>query len=209
VWLDVARRIAQFRGSEPEFRSWLFTLARRRVIDRRRYETRHPELPTADFERLDHPAADDTAAKALEVISTENALALIATLPRDQAEIIVLRVVAGLDTAQVARIVGKSTGAVRVAAHRGLRVLTDRLGGGTPVTPDPVAKPPRAKTRAPGKKGVTLCAPLTVSSLRCRSFPFSARVALPGGHPMTRSRSDCWQAMTRVPMPRLPSTPWR
>jgi RNA polymerase sigma-70 factor (ECF subfamily) len=68
-------------------------------------------------------AAPDTADLALERISTQAALALISALPADQAEIIVLRVVAGLDTRAVARIVGKSPGAVRVAAHRGLRRL--------------------------------------------------------------------------------------
>jgi RNA polymerase sigma-70 factor (ECF subfamily) len=60
---------------------------------------------------------------ALERISAEAVLALISALPPDQAEIIMLRVVAGLDTHAVARIVGKSPGAVRVAAHRGLRRL--------------------------------------------------------------------------------------
>jgi RNA polymerase sigma-70 factor (ECF subfamily) len=48
-------------------------------------------------------------------------------LPREQAEIIVLRAIAGLDATQVARIVGKRPGAVRVAAHRGLRTLASRL----------------------------------------------------------------------------------
>jgi len=129
VWLEVARRLAKFTGSENEFRGWLFTLARRKVIDRLRYESRHPESPTADIEPLDRSASDDTSAAALEGISTEAALALIATLPRDQAEIIVLRVVVGLDAATVARIVGKSPGAVRVAAHRGLRSLSVRLAG--------------------------------------------------------------------------------
>ena len=38
VWLDVARRLAKFKGGEPEFRGWLFTLARRKVIDKRRHE---------------------------------------------------------------------------------------------------------------------------------------------------------------------------
>ena len=53
-------------------------------------------------------------------------MALIASsLPRDQAEIIMLRVVAGLDAGDVARMVGKTPGAVRVAAHRGLRRLAD------------------------------------------------------------------------------------
>jgi RNA polymerase sigma-70 factor, ECF subfamily len=127
VWLDVARRIPKFKGGEPEFRGWLFTLARRKVIDRHRYEARHPESPTGDIEPLDRAASDDTYAAALEDISTGAALGLIATLPRDQAEIIVLRVVVGMDATQVARIVGKSPGAVRVASHRGLRTLSARL----------------------------------------------------------------------------------
>ena len=66
----------------------------------------------------------DTADLALEAVSTRAVVALIASsLPRDQAEIIMLRVVAGLDAADVARIVDKTPGAVRVAAHRGLRRL--------------------------------------------------------------------------------------
>src|SRR5215472_419174 len=128
VWLDVARRLGKFKGGEPEFRGWLFTLARRKVIDRHRYEARHPVSLTGDIEPFDRPASDDTVAAALEDISTESALTLIATLPRDQAEIIVLRVVVGMDAPQVARVVGKSPGAVRVAAHRGLRALAARLG---------------------------------------------------------------------------------
>ncbi len=129
VWLEVARRLGQFNGGENEFRGWLFTMARRKVIDRHRYEARHPVSPTADVAPLDRPASDDTFSAALEGISTGAALALIATLPADQAEIIVLRVVAGLDASEVARIVGKSPGAVRVAAHRGLRTLSARLAG--------------------------------------------------------------------------------
>jgi RNA polymerase sigma-70 factor (ECF subfamily) len=55
-------------------------------------------------------------------------LELIASLPGDQAEIIMLRVVAGLEAREVARIVGKSPGAVRVSAHRGLRKLAGMAG---------------------------------------------------------------------------------
>ena len=142
VWLEVAKRIGSFRGGEHGFRGWLFTMARRKMIDRHRYESRRPVSPTMDGELLDRPAADDTATAALEEISTETALALIATLPRDQAEIIVLRVVVGLDASAVAQVVGKSPGAVRVAAHRGLRTLRERLAGAT--------------VTSPGRGGVTL-----------------------------------------------------
>jgi RNA polymerase sigma-70 factor, ECF subfamily len=128
VWLEVARGIARFKGGEPEFRGWLFTLARRRVTDLRRHEARHPVRLTDDTRELERPGADDTAMAALDNLSTEAAVALIASLPRDQAEVIVLRVIAGLDVSQVARIVGKRPGTVRVAAHRGLRTLAARLG---------------------------------------------------------------------------------
>ena len=128
VWLEVARGLARFKGGEQEFRAWLLTLARRRVTDMRRYDARRPVRLTADVGELDRPAADDTAAAALDNLSTEAAVALIATLPREQAEVIVLRFIAGLEVAQVARIVGKRPGAVRVAAHRGLRSLAARLG---------------------------------------------------------------------------------
>jgi RNA polymerase sigma-70 factor, ECF subfamily len=131
VWLGVARRLPLFRGGEGEFRAWLFTTARRRVIDLRRYADRHPVSLTGDPVQLDRRAADDTAAAALAHMSTNAALELIASLPRHQAEIIVLRVIACLDAKQVARIVGKRPGAVRVATHRGLRTLAARLSAVT------------------------------------------------------------------------------
>ena len=127
VWLEVSRRLERFRGGEGEFRAWLFTTARRRVIDLHRYAARHPMLLTDDPRELDRRAPDDTADAALERMSTGAALDLIARLPREQAEIIVLRAIAGLDATQVARIVGKRPGTVRSAAHRGLRTLASML----------------------------------------------------------------------------------
>lgn len=79
------------------------------------------------------------AAAAFERIATDKALALIAELPREQAEVVALRVVAGLDVGQVARIVGKRPGAVRVLSHRGLRRLAERLGDGRPTHAGPPA----------------------------------------------------------------------
>jgi len=127
VWLEVARRLARFRGGEQEFRGWLFTVARRRIADQRRHSRRHPVWLTGDDAELERPAADDTATEALDNLTTEAALALIATLPQQQAEVIVLRVIAGLDVRQVAQVTGKHPGAVRAAAHRGLRTLATRL----------------------------------------------------------------------------------
>lgn len=127
AWVDVTRRLGDFVGEESAFRGWLFTLARRRAIDAWRRAERAPVHLTPDHTELDRPGAHDTAGSALERMSTQRALELIATLPRDQAEAIALRVIAGLDVKEVARLLGKRPGAVRVAAHRGLRTLATRL----------------------------------------------------------------------------------
>jgi len=74
---------------------------------------------------MEQPASADAADLALEAVSARAVVGLIKLLPREQAEIIMLRVVADLDFGDVARIVGKTPGAVRVAAHRGLRRLSE------------------------------------------------------------------------------------
>lgn len=122
TWLQVMTGLDGFRGGEQAFRAWLFTIARHRAIDYGRSRARRPTVPLAPSGAED-PLAPDTADLAIDRISEQAVLALISTLPPDQAEIIMLRVVAGLDAHAVARIVGKSPGAVRVAAHRGLRRL--------------------------------------------------------------------------------------
>jgi RNA polymerase sigma-70 factor (ECF subfamily) len=127
VWYDIARGLGSFVGGEDGFRGWLFTTARRRFLDSKRAAARRPVVTGAEVVEAGSAALDPAELVAAD-LSTEGALALIAsTLPPDQAEIVVLRAVAGLDVEQVARIVGKRPGAVRVAAHRGLRKLAERL----------------------------------------------------------------------------------
>jgi RNA polymerase sigma-70 factor, ECF subfamily len=139
TWVDVIRGLARFRGNEQGFRSWAFTIARHRATDHRRRTARRPAEPLPPARMPERAAADDPAAAAFERMATDQALALIAQLPRDQAEVVALRVVAGLDVGQVARIVGKRPGAVRVLAHRGLRRLAERLGAGRPAPAGPPA----------------------------------------------------------------------
>ena len=72
-------------------------------------------------------AADDTAGQALELMATDAAIALIAQLPQDQAEAVLLRVVMGLDSVAAGRVLGKRPGAVRTASYRGLRRISGWL----------------------------------------------------------------------------------
>ena len=131
TWLHVVAGLAGFRGGEDAFRAWLFTIARHRAIDAGRARARHHALPLDQHESEVRITAPDASDLALEAISTQAVLAVLSALPRDQAEMILLRVVAGLSAQDVARMVGKSPGAVRVAVHRGLRRLAavvDRAG---------------------------------------------------------------------------------
>lgn len=61
----------------------------------------------------------------LEGFSSDEAVAAIARLPREQAEAVMLRAVLGFDVRTTASVLGKRPGAVRVAAHRGLRKLAE------------------------------------------------------------------------------------
>src|SRR5262249_52672813 len=73
---------------------------------------------------------------------TERALALIRTLPPDQAEAVMLRVVVGLDVAATARVLGKRPGAVRIAAMRGLRRLAAHPDVQSLSSPSAADRPP-------------------------------------------------------------------
>lgn len=124
TWMQVVRDLPRFVGDGDGFRSWLFTIARNRAVDAARSRAARPSTPLADVSMLhDVPVAPSAEREAVERMSTRRALQLVSTLPAEQAELVMLRVVAGLDVAAVARITGKSPGAVRVSVHRGLRAL--------------------------------------------------------------------------------------
>jgi RNA polymerase sigma-70 factor (ECF subfamily) len=129
AWGQIARDLPSFRGDSDGFRGWTATIARHRALDHIRQQRRRPASAMTFDELPDVAARDDTAAIALAAVSTDAAIAMIAGLPRDQAEAVLLRVVMGLDAETTGKVLGKRAGAVRAAAHRGLRRLAERLEG--------------------------------------------------------------------------------
>jgi RNA polymerase sigma-70 factor, ECF subfamily len=128
TWLHIARDLHTFHGDPDGFRGWAATIARHRALDHlRRHTRRPPPVPVPDSDLAGLAALDDTATTALDALATTAAIRLIATLPPDQAEAVLLRAVLGLDTARAAAVLGKRPGAVRTAAYRGLRTLAHHL----------------------------------------------------------------------------------
>ena len=137
AWLQIARDLGKFSGDSAGFRGWTARIARNRAMDLLRRRQRRPVEPVP-LDRLVELAgyADDAEQFVLDELSTDAAVRLIASLPRDQAEAVVLRVLFELDSAGAGRVLGKRAGAVRTAAYRGLRNLAKTLEriSGEPVT---------------------------------------------------------------------------
>ena len=130
TWVKVIRNLRSFAGDEQAFRAWITVVARNTARDQARAAVRRPETPAAELPPV-RGGAPDAADEAIERLGTENALRLLATLPPAQAEMVALRIVIGLEPVEVARIVGRSPGAVRVAVHRALATLAEKLTAGT------------------------------------------------------------------------------
>jgi RNA polymerase sigma-70 factor (ECF subfamily) len=131
AWLHIVRDLATFRGDGNGFRAWAATIGRHRALDHLRRHRRRPAATTPVEALVEVVDDQDTAERAIESVSTDAAIALIAMLPREQAEAVMLRAVMGLDAATAAQVLGRRAGAVRTAAYRGLRKLAEHLESAT------------------------------------------------------------------------------
>lgn len=127
AWIEALGGIDRFAGDEEDFRRWVFTIGRRRLIDARRSAARMP----IDLRPHDHPALlnlpDGGGELSAGLLSESAVRSLLERLPRDQAEVVLLRVVGGFSAEEVGEITGRRAGAVRVIQHRALRQLARSL----------------------------------------------------------------------------------
>lgn len=128
AWVSVVKTLGSFRDDTvSSFHAWVLTTARRRWIDEVRRRGRRSEVLSGSDTPMDVAAKETVEGEVEHRMSATAAMALVGRLPADQAEVVSLRAISGLTVDQVAQIVGKRPGTVRVLSHRGLRKLAELL----------------------------------------------------------------------------------
>jgi RNA polymerase sigma-70 factor (ECF subfamily) len=119
VFVQVVRDLPRFEGDWRGFRAWVFAIARNRLLDQRRRETRRPDTTVAEPADLSEPVGDVTD-EALARLELQRVTALLAELSSDQRDVLLLRLIGDLSIEEVAKAIGKRPGAVKQLQRRGL-----------------------------------------------------------------------------------------
>lgn len=113
-----------FRG-DSSFRTWLFTIERRLLVDRKRAEKRRRDRvevqendAATEYDALDSVVADETQKRLQQAMSRLSPM---------QKEVFTLRVSEGLSYKEIAEAVGTTEGAARVHYHNAMRAVKEFL----------------------------------------------------------------------------------
>ena len=130
VFVSVLTSLDSFQGDEDRFRSWVFTIAHRRLVDDWRRRGRRPALADGAGEtdgRDAEAAGGDVEEEALRRLSEQRVRRICDLLAPDQRDVVLLRMVAGMSLDQTAEALGKTTTAVKALQHRGVAALRRHL----------------------------------------------------------------------------------
>jgi RNA polymerase sigma factor (sigma-70 family) len=127
VFLQVVRDLPGFDGPPRAFRAWVFTIAQNRLVDERRRDSRRPQEASLEPSEHQEPPGGDVELEAMERIALERVTRVLAELAPDQRDVLLLRIVGDLSLEEVARVVGKRTGAVKQLQRRGLAAVRRQL----------------------------------------------------------------------------------
>jgi RNA polymerase sigma-70 factor, ECF subfamily len=126
TFVGVVRGLRRFQGDEIAFRSWVFSIAHRRLIDERRGLFRRRAEPV-DAADLPEPRGGDVEDEAIARVGARWAHEAVARLTAEQRDVLLLRVLADLSVEDVARILDKSVGAVKSLQRRALLSLARHI----------------------------------------------------------------------------------
>jgi RNA polymerase sigma factor (sigma-70 family) len=127
VFVGVLRNLHAFGGSEAQFRSWVFTIAYRRLADARRAAGRRPVLQPLDGGSGPAATEVDVEADVDRLLATRRVRALCASLPTAQRDVLLLRLVGRMTVDEIALVIGRSRGAVKALQRRGLAAVARQI----------------------------------------------------------------------------------
>lgn len=123
TFVNVVRSIDRFEGTEIAFRAWVFAIARNEATDELRRVIRHPSAPASVEELEAHGPRGDVEREAMEALVSDRIRRLLEALTADQRDVLLLRIIGGLSIDQVATVVGRRSGAVKMLQARGLAAI--------------------------------------------------------------------------------------
>ncbi|GGH99274.1 RNA polymerase sigma factor [Arthrobacter liuii] len=129
VLLTVFSRIPTVTGGMAGLRSFVFAVAHARIVDQYRWNGRQP--PVGEFvAAADHRSVESAEETVITLAGAAEMDELLQRLGADQREALLLRIVADLSLAETARIMKRSTGAVKQLQRKGLIALRAILEDG-------------------------------------------------------------------------------
>ncbi len=128
VFLQVVRDLDRFGGDARQFRAWVLSIARHRLLDEHRRRGRRPVDPAPEETLVAAGLTGDVETEALATLGSEEVLRLIGLLSPDQQDVLVLRLVGDLTVEEVAAAIGKRPGAVKALQRRGLQAIARSIG---------------------------------------------------------------------------------
>jgi len=122
VFLKAWRAIDSCRGKEKAFSAWLYRIAHNQMVDEIRRRQRRPSIELANIETV-----SDSKGSVEDYSEHQELLRFINRLPSNQKQVIILKFIEGMETREIAKIIGKSEGAIRILQMRGLSTLKKEL----------------------------------------------------------------------------------
>jgi len=129
VFFQVARDIHRFEGDESSFRSWLFVIAHRRLVDDRRARSRTLDTVNEDSRDIETKGGD-VEAEVMEQLSLTRVEDMLETLTEDQRNVLALRIIGDLTLEETAAVMSKRVGAIKALQRRALQAIKRHLEEG-------------------------------------------------------------------------------
>jgi RNA polymerase sigma factor (sigma-70 family) len=130
TFVKVVRYIDGFDGDEAAFRTWVFTIGRNLVVDNLRKRSRRPVDVTPDEQLVNAAPRGDAEDDAMQDLATAHVEDVLGHLSVDQRDVLLLRILGGLTIGEIALVVGKKEGAVKMLQARGLAAIRKQISAG-------------------------------------------------------------------------------